>query len=96
MEKFVEFEIRVREMENKETHEKFNVYQALTKKGKWVDLRFTKDVPEEKRPLHNCIMVVDREKISVDKMRKFPMVWVSEIHGLKEFDRTVSVADYFD
>ena len=94
--KFHEFEVKVLERENKETKEKFNVYQALTKKGNWIDLKFTQNVAEEDRPLNNCLIVVADDHISVDRKRKYPVCWVSKIEQIKEFDTKQDVSDYFN
>ena len=90
------FEIKVVERKNKETQEQFLSYQALTKTGRWMDLKFTKEVPENSRPTHSCMISVEDEKISVDRTRKFPVCWVSEIKEIKEFDKVQNVSDYFD
>lgn len=90
------FEIKVVERKKKETNETFLSYQALTKIGRWMDLKFTKDVKEETRPTHSCMLLVDDKKMSVDRTRKFPVVWISEIAGVEEFDRVQNVSDYFE
>lgn len=90
------FEIKVVERKKKETNETFLSYQALTKTGRWMDLRFTKEVKEETRPTHSCMILVDDKKLSVDRTRKFPVVWVSEIAGVEEFDKVQDVSEYFD
>ena len=90
------FEIKVIERKNHETEEIFNSYQALTKNGRWMDLRFTKDVKEELRPTHNCKISVEEGKISVDRTRKFPICWVSEIASIEEFDKVQDVSEYFE
>lgn len=90
------FEVKVIVREKKETQEKFNVYQALTKNGRWMDLRFTKDVPENTRPVHPCILFVEDENISVDRQMKYPVCWVSKIAKIEEFDKKQDVSKYFD
>ena len=91
-----EFEIKVIERKNKETGELFNSYQALTKTGRWMDLKFTKDVEENSRPTHSCKIVVKDENISVDRTRKYPICWVSAIEEIKEFDKHQDVSEYFE
>lgn len=90
------FEIKVVERKKKETNETFLSYQALTKTGRWMDLKFTKDVEEKSRPTHSCMLSVDDENISVDRTRKFPVVWISKIAGVEEFDKVQDVSDYFE
>ena len=90
------FEIKVIERKTKETGETFLSYQALTKTGRWMDLKFTKEVPEKSRPTHSCMISVEETKISVERARKFPCCWVSEIKEVKEFDKVQNVSDYFD
>ena len=91
-----EFEVKVIERKTKETGEVFNSYQALTKTGRWMDLKFTKEVSENSRPTHSCKIVVEDEKISVDRTRKFPICWVSAIKEIKEFDKHQDVSEYFE
>ena len=91
-----EFEVKVIERENKETHEKFNVFQALTKNGRWMDLKFTKEVEENSRPKHSCKICVADENISVDRTLKYPVCWVSKIEEIKEFDKHQDVSEYFE
>lgn len=90
------FEIKVVERRNKETNELFNSYQALTKTGRWMDLKFTKEVPENERPSHNCLISVEENCMSIDRTRKYPVCWVSKIAEIKEFDKVQNVSDYFD
>lgn len=93
MEKMLEFEIDCTERVNKETGEKFLSYRALSKKG-YIDLRFTRDVKD--LPNHACKIVVSETKINVNRKSKFPVVWVSEIAEVKEFEFKQNTADYFD
>ena len=89
-------EIKVVERKKKETNETFLSYQALTKTGRWMDLKFTKDVKEETRPTHSCMLLAEEKNMSVDRTRKFPVLWISEIAGVEEFDRVQNVSDYFE
>ena len=88
-----EIEIDCTERINKETGEKFLSYRALSKKG-YIDLRFTKDV--ENKPTHACKIIVEDDKVNVNRKSKFPVCWVSAIKEIKEFEFTQNVADYFD
>lgn len=90
------FEIKVIERENHETKEKFLSYQALTKNGRWMDLKFTKEVDVKERPTHNCKISVENENISVERIRKYPVCWVSKISAVVEFDKVQDVSDYFE
>lgn len=91
-----EFEVKVISRKKKDSEETFNVYQALTKSGRWMDLKFTKDVPENERPVHGCRISVKAENMSVDRTLKFPVCWVSKIEAILEFDKKQDVSDYFD
>ena len=90
------FEIKVVDRTKKETEEHFLSYQALTNTGRWMELKITKEVPENSRPTHSCMISVEDDKISVDRTRKFPVCWVSEIKEITEFDKVQDVSDYFD
>ena len=88
-----EIEIDCTERVNKETGEKFLSYKALSKKG-YIDLKFTKDVKNV--PQKACIIIVPVNKINVNRKSKFPVVWVSEISEVKEFEFKQNTAEYFE
>ena len=81
--------------ENHETHEKFNVYKALTKQGK-IDLKFRKEVEVEKLPQHTCYLFADVNDINVNQKFEYPVMWISKIHHLEEIEFNQNIDDYID
>lgn len=92
---FLEIEIDVQERTNHETGEKFLSFKGLSKKG-YIDLKFTRDVKDEEKPNHSCIIVVPVDKINVNRKSKFPVAWVSQIKEVKEFEFKQNTSEYFE
>lgn len=72
--KVYELEIKVVEMETLDKKKKFNAYKVLGKDGRYMDLKFRKEV--ENLPKENGLLYVKADAISIDKNRKFPATWV--------------------
>ena len=87
--------VYVSSRENHETHEKFNVYKALTKQGK-IDLKFTKTVEQDKLPQHTCYLFASEKDINVNQKFEYPVMWVSAIHHLEEIEFNQNINDYLD
>ena len=84
-----EFDLETTEKENKETKEKFFAYRAYSEKQKvWINLKFTRDVPQESLPTRNGKLFVKFGKINLNLHGKFPVFWVSEIEKFEEFTGT--------
>lgn len=87
--------VYVSERENHETHEKFNVYKALTKQGK-IDLKFRKEVPAEKLPKHTCYLFAKETDISVNQKYEYPVMWIADVDHLEEIEFNQNIKDYLD
>ena len=89
-------EIKIRVIEVKEittkTGNKFNAYKTVDKRGKKLDLRFTKEVTL--LPKKPCTIIVDDEKCNVSTNREYPVLWVQEVKRIEESQRKSNVSDY--
>lgn len=56
----------------------FYVYKGVQKNGKLIDVKFTRDVTNIPK-IDNFIIEVSKDKINLDKDRKYPCYWVKEI-----------------
>lgn len=78
--KVYELEIKVVEMETLDGKKKFNAYKVLGKDGRYMDLKFRKEVVN--LPKENGLLYVKSENLSIDNNRKFPATW---IHAFEKF-----------
>lgn len=81
--KVYELEIKVEVLKTKEGKD-FNAYKVLNNEGRYMDLKFRKEVTP---PKESGLIYVDADKMSVDKKRKFPCVWVHEINSFTPFSK---------
>lgn len=78
-----------------EDGKKFKAYKTVDKKGKKMDVRFTRDV--HNLPTEACTIVVSPDKCNVATNRVYPILWVQEIIRIEGTERRPSnVFDYFD
>ena len=61
----------------------FPVYQAVTKNGALVDLKFRKEVKE--LPTAKSIITVDAANINEEKRTAYPCWWVAKIDSIEPF-----------
>lgn len=89
-------EIKIRVIEVKEittkNGNKFNAYKTVDKRGKKLDLRFTKEVTL--LPKKPCTIIVDDDKCNVSTNREYPVLWVQEVKRIEESQRKSNVSDY--
>lgn len=89
-------EIKIRVIEVKEVTtkngNKFNAYKTVDKRGKKLDLRFTKEVTL--LPKKPCTIIVDDDKCNVSTNREYPVLWVQEVKRIEESQRKSNVSDY--
>lgn len=89
-------EIKIRVIEVKEVTtkngNKFNAYKTVDKRGKKLDLRFTKEVTL--LPKMPCTIIVDDDKCNVSTNREYPILWVQEVKRIEESQRKSNVSDY--
>lgn len=69
--------LKVGQATNKATGEKFPTFKTIRKDGKFMNLRFRKEV--ENVPVSDCFIFVANENCSIDKNRQYPVLWVHEI-----------------
>ena len=85
---------KVEHIKDKERGLDFLAYKTLTKKGKFMDLRFRREV--KNAPEETCVIVVDEDKCNVDDQRKYPILWVSEIKRIEPFaSKKSNASKYF-
>ena len=85
-------EIKVEEKLTREG-KKFNAYKALQKNGKWMDLKFRKEVTP---PKTSCFIEVEETKMNIDRNRKYPVLWVSEIAATLPLEVEAKVDESLD
>lgn len=68
-------------VEEKKTAEgkKFNTYKTFTKNGRKIDVKFRKEV--KNLPTENCYANIKTDNMNVDKSKRFPVLWVSEVES---------------
>ena len=73
-------------VEEKKTSEgkKFNTYKTFTKNGRKIDVKFRKEV--KNLPTENCFATIEVDSMNVDKSKRFPVLWVSEVVGYDSVD----------
>lgn len=84
---------KVERIKDKDRGLDFLAYKTLTKKGKFMDLRFRREV--KNAPEEPCVIVVNEEKCNVDDQRKYPVLWVSEIKRIEPFEQKKSNASKY-
>lgn len=86
---------KVDEIEIKERNLKFLAYKTITKNGKFMDVRFTRNVTNA--PKAPCVVVVDEANVNVDDQRKYPIMWVSEIKRIEPLaSKKSNIGKYLD
>ena len=85
----------VKELTTKDGSRKFNVYKVRGKSG-LMDMKFRADFKGTK-PTEKCVIVVPKEKASVDKRGYYPVLWIGEVLEIKPLPPMKSnVDEYFD
>jgi len=72
-----EFKIKVGQATNKETGEKFPTFRTTAKNGRFIRVKFRKEV--ENVPLNDCTVFCEQMKCSLDTNRQYPILWIHEI-----------------
>lgn len=72
---------------------KFKTYKAVTKSGKLIDLKFTRDCVGI--PAKPCYIYVRPEMMNVQKNLKYPCLWVKAIEKAEDFPSKLD-EDLFD
>lgn len=63
---------------------KFNTFNTFTKNGMRVDLKFRKTVTNV--PTEKCSITVAVENMNYNKSGEFPVLWVSKIESIGEYN----------
>ena len=84
--------VSVKEVTTEDGH-KFNTFKTVDKKGKFMDVRFTREC--KTLPTEPCTIVVKSDMANVAKNRQFPCVWVKEIEAIEETAFESNIGEYF-
>lgn len=85
--------IEVKEIKTK-TGSTFNAFKTLDKYGKKMDVRFRKSA--HNIPTEPCMIVVSEDNYNVDKNRQYPVLWISDVDDIEEFERNNDISEFFD
>lgn len=95
--KTYELEIIVRKKKNKANGNMFTTYAVKMKGGKWIETRFTQDVPKSKMPTAYSKIVVSQDMMNIDKRGKYPKLWIRGIESVKPLERPIEdLSQYFE
>ena len=90
-------EIIVRKKKNKTNGNTFTTYAAKMKDGKWIETRFTQDVPKSKMPSAYSKIVVSHDMMNIDKRGKYPKLWIKGVESVKPLERPIEdLSQYFE
>ena len=92
-----ELEIIVRKKKNKTNGNMFTTYAVKMKDGKWIETRFTQDVPKSKMPSAYSKIIVSPTMMNIDKRGKYPKLWIKGVESVKPLERPIDdLSQYFD
>ena len=95
--KTYELEVIVRKKKNNTTDNMFTTYAVKMKDGKWIETRFTQDVPKSKMPSAYSKIVVSQDMMNIDKRGKYPKLWIRAVDSVTQLERPVEDLDqYFE
>lgn len=63
---------------------KFNTYKSFTKNGRKIDVKFRQEV--KNLPTEHCYAEIEVDSMNVDKSKRFPVLWISEVLGYESID----------
>lgn len=90
-------EIIVRKKKNKTNGNIFTTYAVKQKDGKWIETRFTQDVPKSKMPTAYSEIVVSQDMMNIDKRGIYPKLWIKGVESVKPLEKPIDdLAQYFD
>lgn len=88
--------IEVKEMQSKDSKQKFMVYKTVDKTGKKMDLKFRKDV-DVKQITGPCTLIIeDPENVNVDTSKQFPVCWVRGFDSIEETQHATNAGYFFE
>ena len=95
--KTYELEIIVRKKKNKANGNTFTTYAVKMKDGKWIETRFTQDVPKSKMPVTYSKIFVSQDMMNIDNRGKYPKLWIKGVESIKPLERPiVDLSQYFE
>lgn len=95
--KIYDLEIIVRKKKNKINGNVFTTYATKMKDGKWIETRFTQDVPKAKMPVSWSKIKVNADSLSIDKRGKYPKLWIRAVDSITRLERPIEdLEQYFD
>ena len=95
--KTYELQIIVRKKKNKTNDNMFTTYAVKMKDGKWIETRFTQDVPKSKMPVAWSKIRVSADSLSIDKRGKYPKLWIRAVDSVTQLERPIEDWDqYFE
>ena len=95
--KTYELEIIVRKKKNKTNGNTFTTYAVKMKDGKWIETRFTQDVPKSKMPVAWSKIKVSADALSIDKRGKYPKLWIRAVDSVTQLERPIEdLEQYFE
>lgn len=83
--------IEVKELSTKDGN-KFNSYKTLNKKGKKMDVRFTRDCSI--KPKEPCFVICNEDDCNVDVSRQYPCLWIREALRTEPIIKKSNVHDF--
>lgn len=95
--KHFNLDIIVRKKKNKTNGNIFTTYAAKQKDGKWIETRFTQDVPKSKVPTAYSKIVVSQDMMNIDKRGKYPKLWIKGVESVEPLEKPIEdLTQYFD
>ena len=95
--KTYELQIIVRKKKNKTNGNMFTTYAVKMKDGKWIETRFTQDVPKSKMPVAWSKIKVSADSLSIDKRGKYPKLWIRAVDSVTQLERPIEdLEQYFE
>ena len=92
-----ELEIIVRKKKNKTNGNMFTTYAVKMKDGKWIETRFTQDVPKSKMPSAYSKIIVSPTMLNIDKRGKYPKLWIKGVESVEPLERPMEdLSQYFE
>ena len=92
-----ELEIIVRKKKNKTNGNMFTTYAVKMKDGKWIETRFTQDVPKSKMPSAYSKIIVSPTMMNIDKRGKYPKLWIKGVESVEPLERPMEdLSQYFE
>ena len=92
-----ELEIIVRKKKNKTNGNTFTTYAVKMKDGKWIETRFTQDVPKSKMPSAYSKIIVSPTMMNIDKRGKYPKLWIKGVESVEPLERPMEdLSQYFE